>query len=76
MKPNIMIKDTVKIQMLNNLRPSLKTCLTIINDPIPKNTKLAKDQTIFKTVKEKNTLMKADQKASANFAAIKSHARL
>ncbi len=76
MKPNITIKDTLKIQILNNLRHSLKTCLTIINDLIPKNTKLDKDQTIFKTVMEKNTLMKANQKALANFAAIKSHARL
>ena len=40
-----------------------------------KDKKLEKDKVLFKTIKEKETCIKAKHKASANFASIKSNVK-
>ena len=73
---NITIEDALKIWMLNNLGPTFKTYLTVINDQIQKYEKLEEDEVLFKAIEEEETCIKAEYKASANFALTKSHAKL
>ena len=61
--------------MLNNFDPSFKTYLTVVNDQMQTNKKLEDDEILFKAIKEEETRMKAEQKASANFASAKSQSR-
>ena len=66
----ITIEDALKFQILNNLWPSFRTYLTIVNDCIGRDAKLDDDETIFKAIQEEKTWMKANQKAFANIAVI------
>ena len=61
--------------MLNNLSPAFKTYLTVVNDRIRKDEKLKEDEVLFKTIEEEETRIKAEHKASANFASKKSNAK-
>ena len=71
----ITIEDALKIRMLNNLGPAFKTYLTVVNDRMRTDEKLEDNETLFKAIEEEETRMKAEQKASANFAAAKSRSR-
>ena len=71
----IIIEDALKIRMLNNLGPSFKTYLTVVNNCMQTDEKLEDDKVLFKAIKEEETCMKAEQKAIANFAAAKSKTR-
>ena len=68
----ITIEDALKIRMLNNLGPAFKTYLTVVNDRMRTNERLEDNETLFKAIEEEETRMKAEQKASANFAKSKS----
>ena len=72
---NITIEDALKIRMLNNLGPTFKTYLTIVNNQMQKDEKLKEDEVLFKAIKEKKTRIKAKHKAFANFASTKSNAK-
>lgn len=61
--------------MLNNLGLLFKTYLTVVNDRMQIDKKLEDDEILFKAIEEKETRMKAEQKASANFASAKSQSR-
>lgn len=71
----ITIEDALKIRMLNNLGPSFKTYLTVVNNRMRTDEKLEDDEVLFKAIEEEETRMKAEQKATANFAAAKSKTR-
>ena len=72
---NITIEDALKIRMLNNLGPAFKTYLTVVNDRMRKDEKLEEDEVLFKAIEEEETRIKAEHKASANFASTKSNAK-
>ena len=72
---SITIEDALKIRMLNNLGPTFKTYLTVVNDRMRKDEHLEEDETLFKAIEEEETRIKAESKASANFAATKSHSK-
>lgn len=61
--------------MLNNLGPSFKTYFTVVNDRMRTKETIGGDETLFKAIEEEEARMKAEQKASANFAAAKSQSR-
>ena len=54
--------------MLNNLGPSFKTYLIVVNDRMWTNEKLEDDEILFKAIEEEETRTKTEQKASANCA--------
>ena len=58
--------------MLNNLGPSFKTYLTVVNDRMRTKETHDDDETLFKAIEEEEARMKAEHKASANFTASKS----
>ena len=72
---SITIEDALKIRMLNNLGPAFKTYLTVVNDRMRKDEQLEEDEVLFKAIEEEETRIKAESKASANFAATKSHSK-
>ena len=72
---SITIEDALKIRMLNNLGPAFKTYLTVVNDQIRKEKKLEAGDILFKAIEEEETRIKADHRASANFASTKSNAK-
>lgn len=72
LEQKITIEDALKIRMLNNLGPAFKTYLTVVNDRMRTDEKLEDDEILFKAIEEEETRMKADQKASANFASTRS----
>ena len=71
----ITIQDALKIRMLNNLGPSFKTYLTVVNDRMRAKEMLDDDETLFKAIEEEETRMKAEQKAFAKFASAKSQSK-
>lgn len=74
---NIAIKDTLKIQMLNNLGPVFITYLTVVNNQMSKDKKLKEDKRLFKLIQEEETQIVIEQNTSANFAMKKfNHSRL
>lgn len=46
------------------------TYLTVVNDRMRKHEKLEDNEILFNTIEEEETRMKAEQKASANFASL------
>ncbi len=72
---SITIEDAFKIQMLNNLWPAFKTYWIVVNDRVQKDKKLEEDDVLFKAIEEEETRIKADHRASANFASTKSNAK-
>lgn len=68
----ITIEDALKIRMLNNLESAFKTYLAVVKDRTRTDEKLKDDKVLFKAIEEEETRMKAEQKASANFASTKS----
>ncbi len=74
-KHRITIEGTLKIRMLNNLVPAFKTYLTVVNDRIRNNKKLEEDDDLFKAIEDEETPIKADHRASVNFASTKSNAK-
>lgn len=71
----ITIKDALKIRMLNNLGPSFKTYLTVVNDRMRTKETLDDDETLFKAIEEEETRMKAEQKAFEKFASAKDQSK-
>ena len=57
---NILIEDSLKIRMLNNLGQAFKTYLTIVNTGMRKNRKLDDDEKLFKAIAEKKTRIVAE----------------
>ncbi len=57
---NILIEDSLKIRMLNNLGQAFKTYLTIVNTEMRKNRKLDDDEKLFKAIAEKKTRIVAE----------------
>ncbi len=72
---NITIKDALKIWILNNLGPISKTYLTIIKNQIQKDENLQEDKILFKAIEEKETHIKVEHKAFANFILTKPNAK-
>ena len=72
---SITIEDALKIRMLNNLGPAFKTYLTVVNNRMRKAEKLEEDEVWFKAIEEEETCIKAEHKASTNFASTKSNAK-
>ena len=72
---NITIEDAIKIRMLNNLSPTFKTYLTIVNNCRQKVEQFEEDEILFKAIEEEETYIKTVSKASVNFATIKSHSK-
>lgn len=67
-EPKITIENALKIRMLKNISLAFKTYLIIINDQMQKDKKWEENKVLFKTIKEEKTYIKAENKASANFA--------
>ncbi len=74
-KQSITIEKSLKIRRLNNLRHEFKTYLTVDNDRMQNVGKLGGDNVLFKAIQEEETRIKADPKASANFASTKSNTK-
>ena len=72
----ITIEVILKIWILNNLGLAFQTYLTIFNNQMQKDEQLEEDKILFKAIKEKETCLKAESKASVNFAITKSHSKL
>lgn len=66
------LRTPCKSKCLTTSRPTFKNYLTVVNDRIQKDEKLEDDEILFKAIEEEETQMKAEQKASANFASAKS----
>lgn len=71
-----MIKDTLKIRILNNLKPAFKTYLIVINNQMQKKEKLEEIKVLFKAIQEKKTCIKIEYQASTNFGSTKSYVKL
>lgn len=52
---SIIIEDTLKIRMLNNLGLAFKTYFTVVNNQMQKVKKLEEDETLFKAIEEEKT---------------------
>ncbi len=72
---SITVEDALNIQMLNNLGQTFKTYLTIVNDQVRKEEMLGENDDLLKVIEEEGTRIKADHRASANFASTKSSAK-
>ncbi len=72
---SITLENALKIQMLNNFGQTFKTYLTIVNDPVRKEEMLGEDDDLLKAIEKEETRIKADHRASANFASTKSSAK-
>ena len=72
---SITIEDALKIRMLNNLGPTFKIYPTVVNDRMQKDEQLEEDKVLFKAIVEEETRIKAESKASANFATTKLHSK-
>lgn len=57
--------------MLNNLSPTFKIYLIIINNQMQKDKKLEEDKVLFNIIEKEKTYIKAKYKAFANFALTK-----
>ena len=68
---NITIKNAFKIRRINNLGPVFNIYLIVVNDWMLKNKQLEEDEVLFKAIEEEETYIKAEYKASANFATTK-----
>lgn len=61
---------------MNNFGPAFKIYLTVVKNSMQKVKQFAEDKILFKVIEEKETRIKAEDKASANFAATKSKLKL
>ena len=72
---SITIEDALKMWILNNLGPAFKIYLTVVNNRMQKDEQLEEDRVLFKVIMEKETRIKVESKASANFATKKSYSK-
>lgn len=55
----IIIENTLKIRILNNLSLVFKTYLIILNNQMQKYEKLKEDEVLFKAIEQEKTCIKA-----------------